>query len=218
MSWRVTAHALLFDLDGTLVNSQASIVANWSDWAARYEADLATVLAIMPGRPAVEVMRQVRPDLPDSVHAEEGLALVARELADATCVTAMPGAAELLNALPADRWAVVTACPRELAVARLHAAGLPVPAVLIGADSVPAGKPDPVGYLTAASRLGVTPERSVVIEDAPAGVAAGQAAGMQVVALPPVADGPAGQDCFTVQALRNLHADRDGDGLVLYAG
>jgi len=215
--WRVRAHALLFDLDGTLVDSHASIVANWSDWAARYEADLATVLAIMPGRPAGEVMRQVRPDLPDSVHSREAVALLARELADTARVIAMPGAVRLLDALPADRWAVVTACTRELALARLGAAGLPVPAVLIGSDSLLAGKPDPVGYLTAASQLGVTAERSVVIEDAPAGVAAGHAAGMRVVALPPAATGPAGRDCLTVPALRHLHADRDGDALMLYA-
>ena len=165
MSWRVTADALLFDLDGTLVDSHASIVAGWTGWAERYEADLATLLALMPGRPGIEVMRQVRPDLPDSVHAREEAALTAAEIADVARVVAMPGAAALLGALPADRWAVVTACTRELALARLGAAGLPVPAVLIGSDSVPVGKPDPAGYLAAAKELDISPRRSVVIEE-----------------------------------------------------
>jgi sugar-phosphatase len=217
VSWRVAADALLFDLDGTLVDSHASIVAGWTRWAERYEADLTALLALMPGRPGIEVMRQVRPDLPDSVHAREEAALTAAEIADAARVVAMPGAAALLGALPAGRWAVVTACTRELALARLGAAGLPVPAVLIGSDSVAAGKPDPAGYLAAARQLDVTPERSVVIEDAPAGVAAGQAAGMRVVALPPAATGPAGRDCLTVPALRNLHTSREGHGVLLYA-
>lgn len=215
MTWRVTADALLFDLDGTLVDSHASIVAGWSRWASRYQVDLARVLAIMPGRPGIDVMRELRPDLPDPVLARDVAALTTAEIADAGRVTAMPGAAGLLGALPADRWAVVTACTRELALARLRAAGLPVPAVLIGSDSGPAAKPDPGGYLAAAGQLGVAPERSLVIEDAPAGVAAGLAAGMQVIAVPPAAAGPAATDCFTLPALRNLRIIRNGCNLLL---
>jgi mannitol-1-/sugar-/sorbitol-6-phosphatase len=215
VTWQVTADALLFDLDGTLVDSHASIVAGWSRWASRYQVDLTRVLAIMPGRPGIDVMREVRPDLPDPVLARDVAALTTAEIADADRVTAMPGAAGLLGALPADRWAVVTACTRELALARLRAARLPVPAVLIGSDSGPAAKPDPAGYLAAARQLGVAPERSLVIEDAPAGVAAGLAAGMQVIAVPPAATGPAGTNCFTLPALRNLRIIRNGCNLLL---
>ena len=210
-SWQVTAEALLIDLDGTLVDSHASIVAAWSRWAERYAVDLTAVLAVMPGRPATAVMREVRPDLAESVLVTEQAMLVAKEIADADRVTAMPGAAELLDALAPDQWAIVTACTRELAIARLRAAGLPVPAVLIGIDAVAVGKPDPAGYLTAANQLGVAAERSLVLEDAPAGVASGLAAGMRVVALPPAATGPAGIHCRTAPGLRDIRV-RHSDG------
>jgi mannitol-1-/sugar-/sorbitol-6-phosphatase len=214
-SWQVTADALLIDLDGTLVDSHASIVAAWSNWAERYAVDLGAVLAIMPGRPATAVMREVRPDLAESVLVTEQATLAATEVADADRVTAMPGAAELLDALAPDQWAIVTACTRELAIARLRAAGLPIPAVLIGIDTVAVGKPDPAGYLTAANQLGTAAERSLVIEDAPAGVAAGLAAGMRVVALPPAATGPSGVHCLTAPSLRNVRISRSGSALKL---
>jgi sugar-phosphatase len=214
-SWQVTADALLIDLDGTLVDSHASIVAAWSNWAERYAVDLGAVLAIMPGRPATAVMREVRPDLAESVLVTEQATLAATEVADADRVTAMPGAAELLDALAPDQWAIVTACTRELANARLRAAGLPIPAVLIGIDTVAVGKPDPAGYLTAANQLGTAAERSLVIEDAPAGVAAGLAAGMRVVALPPAATGPSGVHCLTAPSLRNVRITRSGSALKL---
>lgn len=211
----MTGDALLFDLDGTLVDSHASIVAGWSRWTSRYDVDLAAVLAIMRGRPAIDVMRDVRPELPDSVLASDVTALIAGEIADAARVIAMPGAAELLESLPGDRWAVVTACTRELALARLGAAGLPVPGVLIGSDSGHAAKPDPAGYLAAAAQLGVAAERSLVIEDAPAGVAAGLAAGMRVIAVPPAATSPVGPGCFTLLALSDLCIIQNGDNLTL---
>jgi sugar-phosphatase len=215
VSWQVTADALLIDLDGTLVDSHASIVTAWSSWAKRYAVDLDAVLAIMPGRPATAVMREVRPDLAESVLVTEQAMLVATELADAGRVTAMPGAAELLDALAPDQWAIVTACTRELAIARLRAAGLPIPAVLIGIDAVAVGKPDPAGYLTAANQLGAAAERSLVIEDAPAGVAAGLAAGMRVVALPPAATGRAGVHCLTAPSLRNVRISSSASTLTL---
>jgi mannitol-1-/sugar-/sorbitol-6-phosphatase len=205
--WQVSGDALLIDLDGTLVDSHASIAAGWGQWARRYGVDLAAVLAIMPGRNATSVMREMRPDLPESVLAREYATLLASEIADAGSVTAMPGAHELLDALPPDRWALVTACTRELAQARLRAAGLPVPAVLIGAEAVPLGKPDPAGYLAAAESLDTKPECSLVIEDAPAGVAAGLAAGMQVIAVPPAAVSPSGADYLTIPGLDHLDID-----------
>jgi mannitol-1-/sugar-/sorbitol-6-phosphatase len=219
-SWQAMADALLIDLDGTLVDSHASIVAAWTSWTEHYAVDLDAVLAIMPGRPATSVMREVRPDLAESVLVTEQAMLAATELADADRVTAMPGAAELLDALAPDQWAIVTACTRELAIARLRAAGLPIPAVLIGIDAVAVGKPDPAGYLTAANQLGAAAERSLVIEDAPAGVAAGLAAGMRVVALPPAATGPAGVRCLTAPSLRslrlrNVRAGHSGSALTL---
>jgi mannitol-1-/sugar-/sorbitol-6-phosphatase len=206
--WQVSGDALLIDLDGTLVNSHASIAAGWGQWARRYDVDLATVLEIMPGRNATAVMREVRPDLAESVLAQEYATLLASEIADAGSVTAMPGARELLDALPPERWALVTACTRELAEARLRAAGLPLPQVLIGGEAVSVGKPDPSGYLAAAEWLGIAPERALVIEDAPAGVAAGLSAGMQVIAVPPAAAGAKGATGFlTVPGLDRVDVD-----------
>ena len=205
--WQVSGDALLIDLDGTLVDSHASIAAGWGQWADRYDVGLATVLSIMPGRNATAVMREMRPDLPESVLAQEYATLLASEISDAGSVTAMPGAHALLDALPPDRWALVTACTRELAEARLRAAGLPVPAVLIGAEAVALGKPDPAGYLAAAESLDARPERSLVIEDAPAGVAAGLAAGMRVIAVPPAAAGATATGCLTVPGLNALDID-----------
>jgi HAD superfamily hydrolase (TIGR01509 family) len=207
LGWEITGDALLIDLDGTLVDSHASIAAGWGDWARRYEVDLATVLDIMPGRNATAVMREVRPDLAESVLAQEYGTLLASEIADAPSVTAMPGARELLDALPPDRWALVTTCTRELAKARLRAAGLPMPEVLIGGEAVSVSKPDPAGYLAAAEWLGIAPARAVVIEDAPAGVAAGLAAGMRVIAVPPAAAGPSGINCLTIPGLDHLDID-----------
>lgn len=211
-----TARAVLFDLDGTLVDSSMVTRSTWRHWSERYDADLATVLALMPGRPGIEVMREVRPDLPDEVHQAEEAAMLQAEMDDVTDVTAMAGADALLAALAPDQWAVVTACPRELALRRLRAAGLPVPEVLIGSDSVTPGKPHPVGYLTAARRLGVPPGRAVVVEDAPAGVAAGLAAGMRVVAVPPAAGiHSIAALCLAIPALKHLRVDVSQHGLTI---
>jgi sugar-phosphatase len=215
VSWQVSGDVLLIDLDGTLVDSHSSIAAGWGQWARRYDVDLATVLDIMPGRNATAVMREMRPDLPESVLAQEYATLLTSEIADAGTVTAMPGAHELLDAVPPGRWALVTACTGELAEARLRAAGLPLPKVLIGAEAVALGKPDPAGYLAAAEALDVKPERALVIEDAPAGVAAGLAAGMRVIAVPPAAAGARKAGCLTLPGLDYLVIDESAYSITL---
>jgi sugar-phosphatase len=210
-----TAEALLIDLDGTLVDSHASIVRAWDGWAASYGVDPARIRAIMPGRTAVSVMREVRPDLTDAVLAREQDDLLDRQVTDTAGVIALPGARRLLAALPTDRWALVTACDDRLARARLRAAGLPEPAVLVGCDTVPTSKPDPTGYLTAAARLGTDPAGCVVIEDAPAGVAAGLAAGMAVLALPPAAaELVTGGRVVAVASLAGVRVGVGADGLI----
>lgn len=188
MTFPVRAAALLIDLDGTLVDSDASIMRAWGRWAHRYGADPELVRRIMPGRTALAVIRQVLPGLPAEAVAAQQQELLDWQVDDTGDVTALPGARELLAGLPARRWAVVTACDDRLARARLRAAGLPAPDVLIGCDTVPASKPDPAGYLAAADRLAVVPADCLVIEDAPAGIAAGHAAGMRVLAVPPGTD------------------------------
>jgi sugar-phosphatase len=174
------ARALLFDLDGVLADSTASIEAHWRRWAARHALDPYALVRLVHGRRAVDTIRAVAPHLdPD----EELAALVAAEASDMAGVVAAPGAAALLARLPVAAWAVVTSGVRAVAEARLRASGLPLPPVLVAADEIAHGKPDPEGYLTAASRLGWPPPSCVVIEDAPAGIAAARAAGMGCVAL-----------------------------------
>ncbi len=231
-----TADALLIDLDGTLVDSHASIVRAWDGWAGRYGVDPALVRAIMPGRTAVSVMREVRPDLPAAVLAADQAALLDQQVADTAGVRPLPGARELLAAVPAGRWALVTACDARLARTRLRAAGLPEPTVLVGCDAVPTSKPDPAGYLLAATHLAADPTRCLVIEDAPAGVAAGLAAGATVLALPPAASAPAlttgpadrpdaagwpgvsGGRVLTATGLAGVRVTVEGDVLVVEVG
>jgi len=173
--------AVLFDCDGVLVDSAASVERAWRRWAAERGLDVDAVVAIAHGRRTEDTLRRLgfSDDLAAEVERVEGA-----EIADAASVSAFREAAALLPALPPRTWAVVTSGTRALATSRLAAAGLPPPAVLVTAEDVAAGKPDPEGYLEAARRLGRPPADCVVLEDAPAGVQAALAAGMPVVALP----------------------------------
>ena len=169
--------ALLLDLDGVLVDSEAAATRAWLWWASLRRLDPAPFMRAH-GRPSRETIAEFAPEL----EAETEAALVEEhETSDTAAVVALPGAAAMLRA--ACPTAIVTSGGRRLAEARLRAAGLPRPAVLVTADAVSRGKPDPEPYLVAARRLGVPPARCTVFEDAPAGVAAGRAAGMRVVAL-----------------------------------
>lgn len=173
--------ALLFDLDGVLVDSRAVVERTWQRWAAeRHPIDIERVLHIAHGRRAMDTLRIMAPDL---ANAEEVAWLDATELADVEGLRVLPGAKELLTTLPRDRWAIVTSCGRDLAKLRLSSVGLPVPDVMVVAEDAKRGKPAPDGYLVGAERLVVAPEECIVFEDAPAGVAAGKAAGAMVIAL-----------------------------------
>ncbi|MFJ4781322.1 HAD-IA family hydrolase [Streptomyces sp. NPDC088762] len=178
---KLHAEALLFDNDGTLVSSSESVQRCWTLWAREYgigEEDFARVE--LHGRPAVEIVAEL---LPAAVRAGALARIETLEIEDvAGGVVLLPGTKDLLSALPAGRWAVVTSATRALAEARLREAGIDVPE-LVAADDVTRGKPDPEPFLLAARRLGVDPARCVVFEDAPAGLAAGRAAGMRTVAL-----------------------------------
>lgn len=174
------ARALLFDLDGVLVDSTASVERHWRNWAHRHQLDADALIAVVHGRRALDTIRERAPHL----DAESELAsLVAAEANDTSGVVAMPGAAQLLESLPRRRWAIVTSGVREVALARLKAAALPVPAVLITADRVSRGKPDPEGYLAAAAELRERPAHCIVVEDAPAGIDAARRGGFRCIAL-----------------------------------
>ena len=174
------ARALLFDLDGVLADSTASVESHWRRWARAHALDPEALLRVVHGRRAIDTIREVAPHLDADA---ELAALVAAEAGDTTGVVAAPGARALLARLPANAWAVVTSGVRAVALARLAASDLPVPHVHVPADEIARGKPDPEGYLTAARKLGVEPWDCVVIEDAPAGIAAARNAGMRCIAL-----------------------------------
>jgi mannitol-1-/sugar-/sorbitol-6-phosphatase len=177
---RLVASALLFDLDGVLADSTRSVIRAWSAWARRVGLEPEELLPKVHGRRAIETIRAARPDL----DAEAELAtLVADETTDNDDTEEIPGARALVSALPADAWAIVTSGLREVATARLVAAAIPLPRVMITAESIERGKPDPDCYLKGAQALGVDPSGCVVVEDAPIGATAARAAGMRLIAL-----------------------------------
>ncbi|WP_413728594.1 HAD-IA family hydrolase [Sodalis sp. RH19] len=173
--------AFLFDMDGTLLNSIASAERVWSRWAARHGLDVATFLPTIHGVRSVETIRRL--NLPGVDPEAEARAITQAEIEDTDGIVPIAHAPDFLAALPPDRWAIVTSAPRELALRRLRAAGLRVPALLISAEDVVRGKPAPDCYLMAADRLGVDAGRCLVFEDAPAGIAAAEAAGARVVVI-----------------------------------
>jgi sugar-phosphatase len=174
--------AVLFDMDGTLLDSTACIEAIWRRWSARHGLDADSVMQHVHGRRSIETIAAVAPDL-DA--AKEDTALQAEEIASLHGITRIAGAAELLATLAArgQRWGVVTSAPRELALAKIAYVGLPEPEWLVCAEDVANGKPHPAPYLAAAMRLGCAPDQLVAIEDAPAGIASARDAGMAVIAL-----------------------------------
>lgn len=172
--------AILFDLDGVLVDSTGSVERVWRKWAVKHHFDPGYVIEIAHGRRSIETVRQLAPE----ADAERENAIIENmEIADREGVVALPGAAELLRTLPEDRFAIVTSGTRALATARLGYARLPVPQQLITGDDVVNGKPSPEPYLKGAELLGYAPGDCLVFEDAPAGVRSALAAGMHVIAL-----------------------------------
>jgi len=173
--------AVLFDMDGTLVDSDAAVERAWRTWAGEYGVDQSATLAVAHGRPAEGTVRELLPEADDATVAAAAARQLALQYDDLSDVAAAAGAAELLARI-AVPWAVVTSADRRLANARLRAAGFRPP-VLITSEDVPEGKPDPAGYELAAARLGADPRRCLVVEDSEAGIQAGRAAGALVAAL-----------------------------------
>ena len=172
--------AVLFDLDGVLVDSTPSVVAIWTWWAKKNGIDPDQVLKIVHGRRTKEVLQIFTPNLDIDAEARQIEASIT-DKKDGT--VAIPGAAKLLQSLPADRWCVVTSGIAEYAQRRLRSAGLPVPHVLVASDHVKNGKPHPEPYLKGAELLGVEPSKCVVVEDAINGIESGHAGGMKVIGV-----------------------------------
>ncbi len=173
--------AFLFDMDGTLLNSIAVVERVWGEWATRHGFEPEVFLKTIHGVRAVDVLRQLA--LPGVDPHHEAAQLLAEEMEDVAGIVPIPGAVTFLNAIPRDRWAIVTSAPIELARRRMAAAGIPMPSVIVSGEEVAAGKPSPECYLLGASRLGVDPSRCLVFEDAVAGILAGEAAGADVTVI-----------------------------------
>ena len=172
--------ALLFDMDGVLINSTPAVARVWHRWAVEHGFDPDEVVPRAHGRPSLTTVREY---LPTSDHEAENREVERREIEDLEGVAPLPGALDLLASLPENRWTIVTSCTRALAEVRIRAGGLPVPKRLITSNDIAHGKPDPEPYLKGASLLGFSPAECVVLEDVPAGVRAGKAAGARVIAL-----------------------------------
>jgi len=172
--------AVLFDLDGVLINSASCIVRHWKAWADLHRLDVDEIMKVAHGVRTVETMRLVAPHLDVEKEAQQ---FTAREVLDTAGVVAIEGSWQILQALPQDVWAIVTSGSVELAKARLVHANLPVPKILVTADDVKQGKPAPEPYLLGAKRLGIAMERCIVVEDAPVGIKAGRKAGMRVIGI-----------------------------------
>jgi sugar-phosphatase len=174
-----TYAAFLFDMDGTLLDSSAVVDRVWRTWAQRHGVDTETLMANMHGVRSEDTVRRFAP--PGIDVAQENGWILQAELTDVEGIVALEGIHAFIERLAPGEWAVVTSATRALAELRMRAVNLPIPAVLISADDVQRGKPDPQGFTLAARKLGVPIEECLVFEDSPAGVAAGTAAGAQVV-------------------------------------
>jgi sugar-phosphatase len=199
--------AILFDLDGVLVDSTGSVDRQWRAWAREQGIDEDKVIAIAHGVRSIEVIRAVAPHLDAE---KETRKLESREAADPD-IAVMPGAINLVRSIPENQWCVVTSGTRHLASARLKRAGVPLPKVMIAADDVVNGKPHPEPYLKGAELLGVNPAECLVIEDAPAGIRSGHTGGMKVIALASTYPASAlGEADFVLKRLAQIQVSLDG--------
>jgi sugar-phosphatase len=199
---------MLFDFDGVLVDSTRVVAAQYTRWANEHGLDAEALVDFAHGVRTIEVVRAVAPHLDAEAETKK---IEEREVHDANVVV-MPGAIDLLRSLPPDRWGIVTSGGRVLASTRIRVLGLPEPRVLVTADDVKHGKPDPEPYRKGAELLGVKPEDCVVIEDAPAGIQSAQSAGMRVISLPTTFSlAQLGEADFLVSALGEIRVGQSGD-------
>lgn len=210
MATTFTARAALLDMDGTLVDSTAVVERLWWEWAAPHGLDQDTVLKTVHGRQGWQSMAILLPERDHAINLEENQQMLARESAETDGVVEIPGAAELLRALAPFPHAIVTSADIALMTARMGAAQLSIPELAITAERVSRSKPDPEGFLLAASTLGVDPADCIVFEDSGAGIRAGLDAGMTVIGVGPYA--PSFAPAHHVDDLRQIVIAASGDG------
>ncbi|WOT37198.1 HAD family hydrolase [Streptomyces coeruleorubidus] len=213
----LTARALLLDMDGTLVNSDASVERVWRRWSERHGLDGDEVMKVVHGRQGYASMALLLPGRPMEQNYADNAKMLAEETADTEGVVPIPGAPEFLASLRGLPHALVTSADVPLSTARMAAAGLDLPEVRVTAESVGASKPDPEGFLKGAAELGVAPADCVVFEDSGAGIAAGRSAGMTVVGVGPRAAFHAPD--VVVDDLTQVRVEAAEDGTIrLYVG
>jgi sugar-phosphatase len=204
--------AFLFDMDGTILTSIKAAERVWGRWAEGHGLDVAAFLPTIHGKRTEETVRGV--NLPGVDPAAEAAWITAAEIEDVAGVEAVRGVADFLASLPVERWAIVTSAPRALALARIKAAGLPLPKVLVAAEDVERGKPAPDPFLLGAKRLGFAPEDCLVFEDTLAGLASAAAAGMESVVVTVTHGHPLETDVFGVVDYAELRTVRTAEGLL----
>lgn len=204
--------AFLFDMDGTLLNSIAAAERVWSTWAERHRLDVAAFLTTIHGARAIDtITRQALPGVDPQVEAQW---ITEAEINDVDGVVAISGAVEFLNNLPGDQWALVTSAPKALALRRLQAAGITPPAVLVTAEDVAIGKPNPACYVLGAQRLGVPVQDCLVFEDATVGIRAGEAAGADVLVVTSTHLKPMLTEHPSIEGYEQVQVQRGTDGLL----
>jgi sugar-phosphatase len=206
---------LLFDMDGVLIDSTPAVARVWHRWAVEHGLEPETVVRMAHGRPSRMTIREL---LPNADIDAEDREVERREMEDLDGIVLLPGARQLLDSLPSDCWTIATSCTRPLAEVRLRAAGLPIPKTMITASDVKIGKPHPEPYLKAAAILNCAASDCLVVEDAPAGVLAGRAAGCRVVAFPTTMERSELENAGANWIVRNcvdIAASSEGDRLLL---
>lgn len=201
----LSAHGLLFDMDGTLLNSVAPMLRVWGRWASRHGLELHSFLNRIQGQRAIESIGAMK--LPGVDAALEAQWIEDEEVADVAGVIPVPGAIEFLATIPRAHWAIVTSAPRRLAQARLGAAGIPLPDVIVCGEDVTRGKPNPDPFLLGAQRLGLSARDCIVFEDAHSGIRAAEAAGANVVVITATHDEAHSQHHRRRRDYHGLHLD-----------
>ncbi|WP_353741151.1 HAD-IA family hydrolase [Pseudomonas fluorescens] len=210
-----TYRAFLFDMDGTVLTSIAAAERVWTTWAVRHGVDVDSFLPTIHGARAIDTIRRL--GLPGVDAEAEAAWITEAEIVDVDGVLEVVGAAKFLRSLPASQWAIVTSAPRELALRRMVAAGIAEPAVMITAEDVTAGKPDPAGYRLAARRLGVEPGQCLVFEDATVGILAAEAAGADLMIVTATHEQPIETPHATLASYESVRVLVDAAGLRLHS-